>query len=141
MKKILMLGGCLLVLTGCSLGTGMLNTPKKQVESFFSKYQTLDQSVLDDLDKVVACCGIKCENCSLSKPYLKLLNKRNINNIEDFNDTIFVGENSIHKSILFSPIIVEGDILGSIVVLYNNYNEQILSNLKLATNFISKLTY
>ena len=54
MKKILMLGGCLLVLTGCSLGTGMLNTPKKQVESFFSKYQTLDQSVLDDLDKVVA---------------------------------------------------------------------------------------
>ncbi len=54
MKKIFVLCSLLLVLTGCDLGTGMLNTPQKQVESFFSKYQTLDQDVLNDLDKVVA---------------------------------------------------------------------------------------
>ena len=32
----------------------MSNTPTKQTELFFNKYQTLDQSVLDDLNHVVA---------------------------------------------------------------------------------------
>ena len=31
----------------------MLNTPTKKVEMFFSDYQTLNQDVMDDLDKVV----------------------------------------------------------------------------------------
>ena len=105
-------------------------------------FEQIQQPVIvTDLDKVVACCGIKCESCPLSEKYLKLLNKRNICKIEEFNESVFTNENAIHKDILFSPIIVEGDILGSIVILYNNYTEQLLSNLKLATNFISKLTY
>ncbi len=43
----------LLALVGCSIND-LSNTPTKQTELFFNKYQTLDQSVLDDLNHVVA---------------------------------------------------------------------------------------
>lgn len=49
MKKFLSLCLCFL-LVGC----GTMNTPKKQVEMFLTKYQTLDADVLSDLDKVIA---------------------------------------------------------------------------------------
>lgn len=42
---------CLFLLSGCD---DINNTPTKQVESFFNKYQTLDQEVLDDLDRVIS---------------------------------------------------------------------------------------
>lgn len=51
MKKIIYLVLGLLLITGC---TDISNTPTKQVEAFFNKYQTLDQEVLDDLDNVIA---------------------------------------------------------------------------------------
>lgn len=54
MKKLLIICSCLLLLTGCNLGKGMLNTPTKQVEMFLSKYQTLDDDVIKDLNKIVA---------------------------------------------------------------------------------------
>ena len=53
MKKIiisLMLVSTFL-LSGCD---DINNTPTKQVESLFNKYQTLDREVLDDLDRVIA---------------------------------------------------------------------------------------
>ena len=53
MKKIALMFSMLLVLTGCSLGKDMLNTPTHKVEEFFTKYQTLDQAVIDDLDNLV----------------------------------------------------------------------------------------
>ncbi|MCI8445171.1 MAG: hypothetical protein HFG15_01905 [Bacilli bacterium] len=52
MKKILILISVMFVLVGCDMGE-MNNTPTKQVEMFLSKYQTLDSSVLEDLDDVV----------------------------------------------------------------------------------------
>lgn len=54
MKKFFMLCSCIFLLTGCSLGSKMLNTPTKQVELFLTKYQTLDEEVLKDLNYVVA---------------------------------------------------------------------------------------
>lgn len=54
MKKLIILCSCLFILTGCNLGREMLNTPTKQVELFLSKYQTLDEEVLKDLNKIVA---------------------------------------------------------------------------------------
>lgn len=51
MKKILTLFTILLLLTGCNK---LDNTPTKQVESFFNKYQTLDKEVLNDLDSATA---------------------------------------------------------------------------------------
>ena len=50
MKKVLTLCVCLFLLVGCGK---TMNTPKKQVEMFLAKYQTLDAEVLSDLDKVV----------------------------------------------------------------------------------------
>lgn len=52
MKKVwsILIGA--LLLTGC--GTKLFNTPTKKVEAYFSNYQSLDKSVLKQLDKVVA---------------------------------------------------------------------------------------
>jgi len=40
----------MLLVVGCSVD--LLNTPRKQVETLFTKYQTLDASVVDDLDNI-----------------------------------------------------------------------------------------
>lgn len=51
MKKILLILLALsLFLTGCN---NLDDTPNKKVEAFFNNYQTLDNTVLDDLDEVV----------------------------------------------------------------------------------------
>jgi len=50
MKKGIFIVVILVLLTGC---TNISNTPTKQVEGLFNKYQTLDQEVLNDLDKVI----------------------------------------------------------------------------------------
>lgn len=51
MKKIILILFITMLLSGCS---DINNTPTKQVEGFFNKYQTLDKEVLDDLDKVIS---------------------------------------------------------------------------------------
>jgi PBP1b-binding outer membrane lipoprotein LpoB len=52
MKKILTIIGLALILTGCSL-KNMDNTPTKKVETYLNNYQTLDSSVLNELDSIV----------------------------------------------------------------------------------------
>lgn len=54
MKKIIGILAFALILTGCSLGEKLTNTPTKKVEEFLSKYQTLNEDVLADLDDVIA---------------------------------------------------------------------------------------
>lgn len=51
MKKIVICMLSILLLSGC--GEKMFNTPMKQVEMFFQNYQTLDEKVLTQLNKVV----------------------------------------------------------------------------------------
>lgn len=53
MKKILSILSIGLILTGCSLGKDMRNTPTKQVETYLNQYQTLDSNVLTKLDSLV----------------------------------------------------------------------------------------
>ena len=53
MKKILLVISICLVLCGCSV-MDMNNTPTKQTEKFFNKYQILDKNVLKSIDDVVA---------------------------------------------------------------------------------------
>ncbi len=53
MRKILSILGVVLIMTGCSLGTDMDNTPTKQVETYLNNYQTLDSNVLTKLDSIV----------------------------------------------------------------------------------------
>ncbi len=52
MKKIITIIGLALILTGCSL-KNMDNTPTKKVETYLNNYQTLDSSVLNELDSIV----------------------------------------------------------------------------------------
>lgn len=52
MKKVISVFVGILLLTGC--GSKMFNTPTKKVEAYFSNYQSLDKTVLNQLDKVVA---------------------------------------------------------------------------------------
>ena len=53
MKRFGLLFGISLILYGCSLGSGMDNTPTKQVEAFLNDYQTLNSNVLSELDSIV----------------------------------------------------------------------------------------
>lgn len=50
MKKIIFMLLFLIILTGCS---DISNTPTRQVEGLFNKYQTLDREILEDLDNVI----------------------------------------------------------------------------------------
>lgn len=53
MKKVLSLLMLLLLISGCSIGKDMTNTPTKQVEAYLDRYQKLDDNVLNDLDTLV----------------------------------------------------------------------------------------
>ena len=53
MKKILTFLAFSLILTGCSIGEDMSNTPTKKVEEYLNNYQTLDSNVLAHLDSIV----------------------------------------------------------------------------------------
>ena len=53
MKKIFTFLSVALILTGCSIGEDMSNTPTKQVETYLNNYQTLDSNVLTKLDSIV----------------------------------------------------------------------------------------
>ncbi len=96
---------------------------------------------ITDLDKLVACSGTKKVEHNLKEGIMKKFSKRTISILDNYNDTLFVDENTPHSNIIIVPIIVEGDILGSIIVDYKECNDILISNLKLASNFISKLVY
>ncbi len=54
MKKILFSLFAFVALTGCSLNVSNVdNTPTKKVEAYLNNYQSLDDSVLEDLDLVI----------------------------------------------------------------------------------------
>lgn len=53
MKRFITFLTFALVLTGCSLGENMNNTPTKKVEEYLGNYQTLDSNVLAKLDSIV----------------------------------------------------------------------------------------
>ena len=53
MKKLLSIISIALILTGCSFGKDMSNTPTKKVEEYLNNYQTLSSNVLTKLDSIV----------------------------------------------------------------------------------------
>ena len=58
-KKYLLLLVALFLISGCD---NMMNTPNKKVEQFLSKYQTMDEEVLKQLDEVMDDAGNFTEN-------------------------------------------------------------------------------
>ena len=53
MKKIIPLILLILLITGCSMGNKMTNTPTKKVEMYLDSYQKLDDNVMNDLDTLI----------------------------------------------------------------------------------------
>jgi len=54
MKKIVLLLSIVLIMTGCSIGKDMSNTPTKRVEEYLNNYQTLDSNVITKIDSIVS---------------------------------------------------------------------------------------
>ena len=50
MKKILLFISIIILLTGCG---NLMNTPTKQVEELFSKYQSYDNDIKNELDTLL----------------------------------------------------------------------------------------
>lgn len=53
MKKILSVLSIVLLMSGCSIGKDMSNTPTKRVETYLNNYQTLNSNVLTKVDSIV----------------------------------------------------------------------------------------
>lgn len=71
MKKLVMLLFVPFLLVGC--GQKMMNTPTKQVEMFFANYQSLDDSVVEQLNKVAN--EEELFNSAQRKEYVELMKK------------------------------------------------------------------
>lgn len=71
MKKLVMLLFVPFLLVGC--GQKMMNTPTKQVEMFFANYQSLDDSVVEQLNKVAN--EEELFNSTQRKEYVELMKK------------------------------------------------------------------
>ena len=54
MKKIITLLLSITLMSGCSLGEDMTNTPTKKVEGYLNNYQTLNENVLTDLEDLIS---------------------------------------------------------------------------------------
>lgn len=93
---------------------------------------------ITDLDILIACAGTRHAKQKLNNDIVKIIEKRNASNLQGFNKSIFEEEILTHKNIFINPIIIDGDILGSIIVDYKEFSQGLADNVKLATMFISK---
>ena len=79
-----------LILTGCSFGKTLTNTPIKRVEEVLLKYQTNDKEVMDDLNKVVL--EDKNYNEEQRNLYIKIMKKHYSNLIYVIKDETIDGD-------------------------------------------------
>ena len=92
-----------------------------------------------DLEELVACAGAKYIKQKIKSDVVKLIDKRAVSNLENYNNTIFEEETIKHKNLFISPIIIDGDILGSIIVDYKENTSKMVDSVKFATMFASKI--
>jgi len=103
-------------------------------------YDTLGVPVfVTDLDELVACAGTKYIKQKIKTDILKIIEKRGISNLENYNNSIFEEETIKHKNLLISPIIIEGDVLGSIIIDYKENTQKMIDSVKFATLFASQI--
>lgn len=89
MKKILFILSILL-LVGCK---DLSNTPTKQTEAFFKKYQSLDNAVLSDLNDVLA--NDTTMNESQKEQYRDIMKKHYQNLVYEVKDATENGDEAI----------------------------------------------
>ncbi len=92
-----------------------------------------------DLNNLVASAGVKYIKHKLKDETIKLIEKRTIMKLENYDNKIFQNETSAHKNLFISPIIIDGDVFGSIIVDYKQDTQEMLNVVKFATTFISKM--
>lgn len=103
-------------------------------------YDTLSAPIfVTDLDELVACAGTKYIKQRVNNDIVKLIEKRTISNLENYNNSVFEEETIKHKNLLISPIIIDGDVLGSIIVDYKENTQKMIDSVKFATLFASKI--
>lgn len=95
MKKVLCALCAVFLLTGCGekVVDEIMNTPTKKVENLFSKYQRLDEDVLDDLDTIVA--EEESFNTEQRERYRTLMKKHYENLSYKVKDEVIDGDNAI----------------------------------------------
>ena len=94
MKKVIVFMLGLILVTGCSCGNTNLvkKTPTKTVENFFKNYQTLDISVIKQLDEVV---DKKTEFTEEQKKEYKELMKKHYKELTyEVKDEVIDGDNA-----------------------------------------------
>lgn len=88
MKKLVMMLFVPFLLVGC--GQKMMNTPTKQVEMFFANYQSLDDSVVEQLNKVAN--EEELFNSTQRKDYVELMKKHYQDLKYEIKDEIIDGD-------------------------------------------------
>lgn len=92
MKKIGSLLFAFILFTGCGI-FNITNTPTKQVESFFSKYQSLDGVVLEQLEKTAE--EEDRFNEEQKEEYIELMKKHYRNLNYDIKDEVEDGDTAV----------------------------------------------
>lgn len=119
MKKLIYVIICLFLLSGCA---NISNTPTKQVESFFYKYQTLDSQVLNDLNNVID--NDKRFDETTGKEYQEIIKKQYRNMTYKIKDETIDGD----KAVVTVEIIVLD--LGKIIKETENYKNNHIEEFK-----------
>ena len=91
MKKILSLVVIILLISGCSLGKNMENTPTKKVEAYLDSYQKLDDNVLNDLDTLIEDTEYSVEQ---KARYKQIFKKHYSNMTYEIKDEVIDGESA-----------------------------------------------
>jgi len=99
MKKVLFAVAALL-LVGCELS----NTPTRQVEALMKKYQTLDNSVLTDLDVVIK--HDEHLEGEQEEKYRDIMKKHYQNLIYEIKDEVINGDEAVVKVEITVKLIV-----------------------------------
>lgn len=119
MKKVLYIIISFLLLTGCS---NISNTPTRQVEGLFNKYQTLDSDVLVDLDKVIS--NEKRFNATTSNEYREIMKKQYKNLTYKIKEETIDGD----KAVVSAEITVLD--LGKVIREAENYKNNHIDEFK-----------
>ena len=90
MKKIVAVLSVLALFTGCGCNQKLMDTPTKKVEMFFSNYQSLDDEVVAQLDKIVA--EEENFNTEHRETYKELMKKHYKDLTYDVKDEIIDGD-------------------------------------------------
>lgn len=125
MKKWIISFLCVFLLAGCSTGTDLTNTPTKKVEEYLNGYQSLDSSLLNDLDVLIQNTEYTIEQQSR---YKELMKKHYQNIKYEIKDETVNGDKATVEVEIevtdYSKLLIASDIPDEIKDEEGNYTEE-----------------